>query len=182
MKNGIILSAFVGELHTGILAGVSHNPCNGHRKPESPNPFMKERYAPFPDKKYSVIYCDPPWHYNSSSMSSGSAPTNYYPDMLLSDLKELPVKQIADDNCLLFLWAVSPALDEAFELGASWGFKYATVGFVWDKHTPVTGNYTMSQCEICLIFKRGNIPQPRGARNVRQFLSCKRVVTPRSRG
>ena len=32
----------------------------------------------------------------------------------------------------------------------------------------------MSQCEMCLIFKRGNIPQPRGARNVRQFLSCKR--------
>ena len=28
----------------------------------------------------------------------------------------------------------------------------------------------MSQVEICLIGKRGKIPQPRGARNIRQYL------------
>ena len=28
------------------------------------------------------------------------------------------------------------------------------------------GFYTLSQCELCLVFKRGAIPQPRGARNV----------------
>ena len=28
----------------------------------------------------------------------------------------------------------------------------------------------MSQCELCLVFKRGKIPSPRGARNVRQLV------------
>lgn len=32
----------------------------------------------------------------------------------------------------------------------------------------------MSQCELCLIGKRGRIPTPRGARNVRQFVSSMR--------
>ena len=29
----------------------------------------------------------------------------------------------------------------------------------------------MSQCELCLVFKHGKIPAPRGARNVRQLVS-----------
>jgi N6-adenosine-specific RNA methylase IME4 len=29
----------------------------------------------------------------------------------------------------------------------------------------------MSQVELCLIFKKGRIPKPRGSRNIRQFLS-----------
>ena len=33
----------------------------------------------------------------------------------------------------------------------------------------------MSQCELCLVFKRGKIPQPRGARNIRQLVQMKRT-------
>ena len=29
----------------------------------------------------------------------------------------------------------------------------------------------MSQVEICLLFKKGRIPKPRGKRNIRQFIS-----------
>ena len=32
----------------------------------------------------------------------------------------------------------------------------------------------MSQCELCLIGKKGKIPSPRGARNIRQFVSEER--------
>ena len=53
----------------------------------------------------------------------------------------------------------------------AWGFSWATVGFVWDKQKVNPGFYTMSQCELCLIGKRGKIPQPRGARNIRQLVS-----------
>ena len=56
----------------------------------------------------------------------------------------------------------------------SWQFKWATVGFVWDKQKVNPGFYTMSQCELCLIGKRGKIPSPRGARNVRQLVSIER--------
>ena len=55
----------------------------------------------------------------------------------------------------------------------SWGFKYSTVGFVWHKQKALLGSYTMSECELCIIGKKGKIPQPRGARNIRQFLSEK---------
>ena len=67
----------------------------------------------------------------------------------------------------------SRCLDEAVSLGKAWGFKYITVAFIWDKQKVVVGNYTMSQCEYVLVFKRGRIPQPRGARNIQQLLSQK---------
>ena len=28
----------------------------------------------------------------------------------------------------------------------------------------------MSQCELCLVFKKGKIPENRGARNVKQLI------------
>lgn len=71
----------------------------------------------------------------------------------------------------MFMWATSPHLDQAIELMKSWGFQWATVGFVWDKQRVNPGFYTMSQVELCLIGKRGKIPRPRGARNIRQFVS-----------
>ena len=59
-------------------------------------------------------------------------------------------------------------------MGKAWGFAWATVAFVWDKVRVNPGFYTMSQCELCLVFKKGKIPSPRGARNVRQLVTAKR--------
>jgi N6-adenosine-specific RNA methylase IME4 len=124
--------------------------------------------------KYEIIYADPPWDYGGQKMLSGSKAENHYPTMKLSELKALPVQSITDDNALLFMWSSSPHLDQAIELMKAWGFSYATVAFVWDKVRPVSGFYTMSQCEICLVGKKGKIPQPRGVRNALQFLSEKK--------
>jgi N6-adenosine-specific RNA methylase IME4 len=44
------------------------------------------------------------------------------------------------------------------------------VAFVWHKGKTNPGFYTMSETELCLVFKRGKIPTPRGSRNERQFL------------
>ena len=73
------------------------------------------------------------------------------------------------------MWATSPHLDQAIELGKAWGFKWATVAFVWDKQRSNPGFYTLSECELCLVFKKGRIPQPRGLRNIRQLVSVKRT-------
>ena len=75
---------------------------------------------------------------------------------------------------MLFMWATNPHLDQAMELGRKWGFAWATVAFIWDKQRTNPGFYTLSQCELCLVFKRGKIPAPRGARNVRQLVSLNR--------
>lgn len=132
--------------------------------------------------KYQIVYADPPWDYKGQKQHNGKGGVDtggaieHYPTMTLNELKLLRVKDVCDDDCLLFMWTSSPHLDQAIELLKSWEFKYATVGFVWDKQKVNPGFYTMSQCELCLIGKRGRIPSPRGARNVRQFVSVERGV------
>ena len=133
------------------------------------------------DKKYNIIYSDPPWayrqkqinfqHYNDGKKYINDV-TEHYSTMSLEELKILPISQIADNNCLLYMWATSPNLDIAIELGKSWGFEFKTVAFVWDKQRTNYGFYTLSQCELCLVFKKGKIPK-RLITNVRQFLSQK---------
>lgn len=127
-------------------------------------------------KKYQIIYADPAWQYKSKECLAKKSILNgklnsHYPTMDIKDIKNLPVGEVADENCLLFLWVVSPMLDDCIDVLKSWGFKYSTIGFVWYKQKTNPGSYTMSECEICLIGKKGNIPSPRGLRNIRQFLS-----------
>jgi N6-adenosine-specific RNA methylase IME4 len=126
---------------------------------------------------YEIIYCDPPWDYKGQTQHNGKGgkdtggATTHYGCMKLPELKLLNVPNICFDDCLMFMWSSSPHLDQAIDLLKSWGFKYATIAFIWDKKKVNPGFYTMSQCEIVLVGKRGKIPQPRGARNIRQFLS-----------
>ena len=129
--------------------------------------------------KYQIIYADPCWDYKGQTQHAGTKSSNtggatsHYPTMTLKELKGLKpmIDELADEDCLLFMWSSSPHLDQAIDLIKGWGFKWATVGFVWDKQRVNPGFYTMSQCELCLIGKRGKIPKPRGARNVRQLVS-----------
>ena len=131
--------------------------------------------------KYQIIYADPPWAYrqkqiNFQSYDKGKKYVNsvedHYKTMTNEDIKALAVSDLSDTDCLLFLWATSPNLDIAIETGVAWGFKYNTVAFVWDKQRTNYGFYTLSQCELCLVFKKGKIPK-KDANNVRQFISEK---------
>jgi N6-adenosine-specific RNA methylase IME4 len=91
-----------------------------------------------------------------------------------SEMMEIPIPGIAKDDCLLFMWTSNPHLAQAIELGHAWGFEYKTVAFVWDKMNYNPGQYTLSHCELCLVFKRGRIPKPRGARNIHQLIRVPR--------
>ena len=129
---------------------------------------------------YEIIYCDPPWDYKGQTQHNGKGgkdtggALSHYSTMKLKDLKKLDIPSICAENCLMFMWATSPHLDQAIELLKHWGFSWATIGFVWDKKKVNPGFYTMSQCEIVLIGKRGKIPKPRGARNIRQLIRIER--------
>ena len=83
---------------------------------------------PFPDKKYSVIYADPPWSYSGGGAARNVA--KHYHTMKPEDIYSLPVQNIAADDCLLFLWATFPNLDVALETIRRWGFRYKTAAFV----------------------------------------------------
>ncbi len=131
------------------------------------------------EKKYQIIYADPPWlykcgtnHLSAVSMINGKD-INHYQAMELEDIKKLNIEKITDDDCLLFLWVTNPFLKFGIDVMYSWGFNYSTIGFIWHKQKALLGTYTMSECEICLIGKKGKVPKPRGKRNIRQFLSIK---------
>nr|WP_314764652.1 MT-A70 family methyltransferase [uncultured Neisseria sp.] len=153
---------------------------------------LSEIYPPLPNKKYEIIYADPPWdyggkmQYDKSSIKSEnigfeknifiSSADFKYPTVKLNHLKELDVASIAADDCLLFMWTTGPHLANSIELGEAWGFEYKTIAFVWDKMIHNPGRYTLSQTELCLVFKKGKIPTPRGARNIRQLITIKRGI------
>ncbi len=89
---------------------------------------------PFPNKKYNIIYADPPWTFkNYNNDKSTSNADHHYKCMSLKVIKELPVKNISTQNCILFLWVTDPLLNKQIEVITSWGFEYKTVAFYWIK-------------------------------------------------
>ena len=173
------------------LSGYSlYSPLQREKRKDNPLKDKNRLYPELPNKKFEVIYADPPWDYNGKVqfdktlnkelnreyikplfMSSSSFK---YPTMCLEELISIPIADIADENCILFLWSTNPHLEQAIKLGNSWGFKYKTVAFVWNKMTHNPGQYTLSYCELCLLFKKGKIPE-RGARNVKQLVNVPRT-------
>lgn len=114
----------------------------------------------FPNKKYAVIYADPPWGYRNRGTRAAAA--RHYPTMTLADIKALPVADIAAEDCVLFLWATFPMLPEALETIKAWGFRYKTLAFCWIKRNRKSpgwfwglGNWTRSNPEACLLAVRG---------------------------
>ncbi len=130
--------------------------------------------------QYDIVYLDPPWDYKGQlqhskpGMGDTGGAVRHYDVLKLARLKQFPMRDIMSDDALVFLWVTNPHLDQGIELLKSWGLKYSTVGFVWNKIKVNPGFYTMSQCELCIIGKNGKIPQPRGARNVRQYIESMR--------
>ena len=123
-------------------------------------------------KKYQIIYADPPWSWETySSKGRKKTSDNHYPLLSLDKLKALAINEIADKDCVLFMWVQDAHLENALMLGNSWGFTYKTIGFVWDKQNFGMGYWTRKGAEICLLFTKGH--PKRLSASVRQFLSEK---------
>ena len=126
------------------------------------------------DKKYNIIYADPPWSYRdytskevaekNLNANSKKSVVMKYGVMKTSNICGLPVQKIASDDCILFMWVTMPKLNEVFEVIKSWGFKYSTVGFTWVKKNKKNkesnfwgmGRWTRSNAELCLIGIKGH--------------------------
>jgi len=120
-------------------------------------------------KKYQIIYADPPWEYNDkrntpckNNPSGAGGCAKHYDTMSLDELKQLPVKDITDNNCMLLMWTTSPMMKKAIELIDSWGFKYRTIVFVWIKtdsqgyvRKDGIGSYTLNNAEYVLLGRKG---------------------------
>lgn len=108
------------------------------------------------DKKYRVIYADPPWSYNDKQDTDyyGGA-EKHYGTMLLEDIAALPIGRIAEKNAVLFLWTTSPLIFDSQKVFESWGFTYKSM-FIWDKVKTGMGHYNSVRHEMLLICTRGS--------------------------
>ena len=131
--------------------------------------------------KYNIIYADPPWKYHTYSKTENNKglAENFYETMSVEEIKSLPISNLAEDNCALFLWATAPCLPEAFEVIKSWGFEYKTVAFVWIKQTRKgdglfwgMGHYTRANAEFCLLAMKGHLK--RLSANVHSIISSRK--------
>ena len=110
-------------------------------------------------EKYRVIYADPPWAYKNKrtggSMKSGAI--DKYSVMSIEEILAVPIHNIADSHCVLFLWATVPLLPEALSVVEGWGFKYKTL-VVWRKIMSLgMGFWLRGQCELCLVGIKGAV-------------------------
>lgn len=118
------------------------------------------------DKKYNIIYADPPWKYKDKMKMKGvhgyiRGAESFYSTMSLKDIAFLPVNYISDENSILFMWVTMPFLKDAFFIMEMWGFQYKTCGYCWIKKTKNNkihlgmGHYTRGNAELCLIGIKG---------------------------
>jgi len=131
-------------------------------------------------KKYQIIYADPPWTYEKTGgvKNSRGMAKQFYTTMSLNDLRNLPISQISEDNCALFLWATWPKLPEALQVIESWGFEYFSLGFEWIKKTKNgkdffgMGYWTRANSEPCLLAFKGKMKPLR--HDIRQIVESMR--------
>lgn len=139
------------------------------------------------NKKYSVIYADPPWHFGGGGVyqDGGRSPRKTSDQYLLTkteDLIKIPVNEIAAENCLLFMWTTDQHIPMALRLMDAWGFRFCTVAFYWVKkyHTGSTcyniGCWTMKSVEQVLLGIRGKPLYLKKKRNVKQLVEAERTV------
>ena len=141
-------------------------------------------------KKYTVIYCDPPWSFNSKktggSMKSGALAK--YPTMTMADLKAMDVAALCEPDCILIMWYVGSQPQEALDLCKAWGFTIKNMnGFVWRKLTVKLkpffgmGFYTRAGSESALIATIGRASElikDHGVRAVRESVVGKHSKKP----
>lgn len=85
-------------------------------------------------KKYHTIYADPPWQFQNRTgkVAPEHKRLNRYPTMTLEDIKSLPVSDVADEKCHLYLWVPNALLPEGLDVLRAWGFTYKT-NLIWEK-------------------------------------------------
>jgi N6-adenosine-specific RNA methylase IME4 len=120
------------------------------------------RLVKMPTGVYRVIYADVPWPTASEFFSNYRHGAPQYPTMSLDEIRSMKLPAIADD-AVLFLWATSPMLEEAFTVIRAWGFEYKT-SFIWHKIRHTWGLYSSLRHEVLLVATRGTCSPVPGKR------------------
>lgn len=126
------------------------------------NMIITKEEIMFPNKKYKIIYADPPWFYKDKAFAGNRGAGCKYQVQSKEWIDSLPVKDIADDDCVLFMWVTMPKLNECFDAIKAWGFEFKTCAFTWVKRNKKSpswfmgmGSWTRANAELCLLATKG---------------------------
>ena len=87
--------------------------------------------------QYKTIVADPPWvkpdtgahtHSSRGGWDTGPRPmvgipsVTPYPQMTLTEIEDLPIADLAEQDAHLYVWTFGPYIPEAYRLVAAWGF------------------------------------------------------------
>ena len=127
-------------------------------------------------KKYKTIVTDPPWKYGKWGGASDTEQARKkfpngqwekdfdlpYQYMSIEQIKAIPMRDLADENCELYLWTTQKYLPESFNVLKAWGFKYCQT-LVWCKTPRGTGQggiYCPTN-EFLILARKGKAPKKR---------------------
>jgi len=152
---------------------------------------LADKQRALPDGRYGLLLVDIPRHFNVRSDETGldRSPENHYPTMTFQELCDLPVPQLAADDCIMVFWSTAASLIDDLEILAEWGFvsfrpreagrlrrdvlgpngwEIGESGFpqpyrtmqVWDKVRVGLGYWFRDRHEFILLAARGNVVPP----------------------
>jgi site-specific DNA-methyltransferase (adenine-specific) len=117
-------------------------------------------------KKYQTIYADPPWPIKWNASAAIGKKHIDYPTMPISEICALPVHELADTNCTLFMWTTNAFLPESLGVLRHWRFHYKML-FTWCKNNGM-GGHPRNATEHMMIATRG---EPAGDRHASATLN-----------
>lgn len=138
------------------------------------------------NKKYNIIYADPPWHFSSKQLQKENGKRfnsleNVYPTEKTKDMALWNINRICDKDCAIFMWTTDAHIKEAIQLMEAWGFKYVTIMFVWSKQSKKSkelytlGAWNLKNCEICLFGTKGKMLKYKKSNNIKQLVKAERT-------
>ena len=134
---------------------------------------MGGRNIEFPNKKYDIIYADPPWDCNARRNLSKKELSELYDVMTFNEIALLPVNQISKKDSFLYIWIIDSMILEGIYVCKKWGFEPKR-SFIWDKKSIGLGYYNRAQHEQLLICKKGTPIMPDKSNLSSSIISCSR--------
>jgi len=126
--------------------------------------LIEKKYGPvetpaLPTGKYRCIIIDPPWPVGKIERVERpmQGPVLDYPVMELEEIAALPVGDLAEDNCHIYLWVTHKYMPFGLQLLERWGFGYQCL-MTWVKPTGMTPYSWMYNTEHVLFGHRGHLP------------------------
>lgn len=90
---------------------------------------------------YGLIMADPPWDFSLFSAKGGNkSAQKHYRCLPLEEIMAFPVLDLAAPDCMLWMWATAPMLEQQYATVRAWGFTPKTE-MIWRKVT-ATGKQT----------------------------------------